>query len=548
MKVFEHPAAIALGAATLSLFYLVGPLVSPTHMQVYHLTGSASAVFIPPVLYLCGLWLCLTLLLKLTAKYRQLQVSVWCCLLFLLPWVVTKNYAFLTGWDIPHWASVLILLLPSMTLLGAVFLCDRSFFDAFRPAQRFASQMLGVLSLLGVAILCQLLWFDWDARSLNHPAALHHELLSTHRPRGPRVIWILLDELSYQQVYGQRFPGLRLPEFDRFANEASVFTRTIPAGIYTEVAVPSLMTGLSLDDIRVSSNGMLMSMHDRDHHGWKPFDPAQTVFQDALDNGYETGVAGWYNPYCRILPSVLDRCYWANRQRVNSEFNSGESLGGNLLSPLRDGLEYVRFCVRRMADRSWDEDREYATRNKERHIDEYRDLYEAADRLLASPSVDFVLLHMPVPHPPGIFDRHKMIFSVKHSSYLDNLVLADQYLAHIRSVLEQEGEWDSSAVIVMGDHSWRTKLLWSKQTGWTREEELASNGTKFDDRPFYAVKLPGQHDGVRIDSPFPAANTRDLLDAIILNKISASEDLQKWVSSHSNRSDLATFDYVRAQR
>ena len=25
-------------------------------------------------------------------------------------------------------------------------------------------------------------------------------------------------------------------------------------------------------------------------------------------------MAGWYNPYCRILVTVLDRCYWTYRE------------------------------------------------------------------------------------------------------------------------------------------------------------------------------------------------------------------------------------------
>ena len=47
----------------------------------------------------------------------------------------------------------------------------------------------------------------------------------------PRVIWILFDELSYQQVYERRLPGLQLPAFDALAAQATVFTHAVPAGI-----------------------------------------------------------------------------------------------------------------------------------------------------------------------------------------------------------------------------------------------------------------------------------------------------------------------------
>ncbi len=71
------------------------------------------------------------------------------------------------------------------------------------------------------------------------------------------------------------------------------------------------MTGILADRISSSSSGFL-SLHNANTNRWQPFDPHQTIFQDALSEGYNTGVVGWFNPYCRILPSVLDRCYWTD--------------------------------------------------------------------------------------------------------------------------------------------------------------------------------------------------------------------------------------------
>ena len=47
---------------------------------------------------------------------------------------------------------------------------------------------------------------------------------------------------------------------------------------------------------------------------------------------------------------------------------------------------------------------------------------------------------MPIPHPYGFYDRKKKAFSTTHTSYIDNLALADGYLAHIRQLLEQKHE------------------------------------------------------------------------------------------------------------
>ncbi len=121
------------------------------------------------------------------------------------------------------------------------------------------------------------------------------------------------------------------------------------------------------------------------------------------------------------------------------------------------------------------------------------DLFVAADQLLNDSSVDFLFLHLPMPHPGGIYDRKTSSFTTHNSSYIDNLALADKSLAHLRHQLEQNGEWDSSAILVMGDHSWRTTLFWSRIVPSGHQKiRAASHGGQFDDRPAYIVKLPNQ--------------------------------------------------------
>jgi len=135
---------------------------------------------------------------------------------------------------------------------------------------------------------------------------------------------------------------------------------------------------------------------------------------------------------------------------------------------------------------------------------------------------------MAIPHPSGIYSRRTRTLVTRNATYIDNLALADLYLAHVRSVLEADGQWDSSAIIIMGDHSWRTER-WVDAPNWTSEEEEASDGHHFDDRPDYIVKLSAQEVGTTINMPFTAVHTRSLLNAIMTNQIVSSEDLSAWV-------------------
>jgi hypothetical protein len=135
---------------------------------------------------------------------------------------------------------------------------------------------------------------------------------------------------------------------------------------------------------------------------------------------------------------------------------------------------------------------------------------------------------MPIPHPNGLYNRHTQSFITRRPSYLDNLALCDLYLAHVRQKLERLGAWDKTTLVLMGDHSWRVQLLWAHFPAWTAEEQIASDGAQFDDRPAYIVKLPHQTTPAQIEFPFAASRTRELLDNLLTGRITTSQQLAEW--------------------
>ena len=298
----------------------------------------------------------------------------------------------------------------------------------------------------------------------------------------------------------------------------------MPEGAYTEEVVPSLITGLPVDSIRVSSDGRRLSLQDPATEKWKTFNPHETVFQDALNEGYSTAVAGWYNPYCRILAKVLDRCFWTFQLPYPGDIVPGQPLIKNILQPV---VHRLNATASFLSTRST-----VLPKNAleaDLHIKDYREVRSAGDAMLADGSANFLFLHIPVPHPWGIYNRQNEVLTSDGGSYIDNLALADRYLAHVRDLLQRRGEWDSSTVVIMGDHSWRTSFIWSKSGDWTPEDETASHSAEFDDRPAYMVKLPQQQQALRIDVPFKAIHTRSLLDALLAGQIHTGEDLNIWV-------------------
>jgi hypothetical protein len=378
-----------------------------------------------------------------------------------------------------------------------------------RHGRQFATVMLGFAALNGVLILTQILWSGWKSRQLDTPKPLHEPAAAS--ANHGRILWIVLDELSYRQIYEHRYPGLKLPAFDRLAAVSTVFTRTVPAGYYTDIVLPSLMTGRHLDSVAAPAAGFPLLLRNASTRAWQPFAPRQTVFQDALNAGYGTAVAGWWNPYCRILSEVLDQCFWTSHSELRGGMYSGQNVISNTESPALNVLQ-------RMPWYSSPPDSTYF------HQIDYRELVAAGDTLLEDRSATFLLLHMPIPHMPGIYNRQTASFATSNSSYLDNLALCDDYLAHVRKELEDNGTWDSTTLVLMGDHSWRI----SGPAGLSPEERAASDGGQFDDRPAYVVKMAHQTTPARIDTRFAALRTRDLFDNLLTGRISTSQQLASW--------------------
>jgi hypothetical protein len=524
VKPLTHPITVAFGLANLYLLDLTGPLISTEHDLVYHLVGSASSVIVPIIVYLITLSLLLTALLYLAERPGPLRVIIWAAFLLALPSILLHTIANFSGIEIPDWVTYSVAVICLLVFIAISFSWKR-FLPRFEAIQRAAAAILGIFAFTGILISVQLVWSGWQARDLNPAPTLHQSQSATPQQPHQRILWILLDELSYQQLYERRFPGLELPAFDRLAAQSTVFTHVVPAGVYTRYILPTLFTGTPSDAVDISARGMLLSLRDPSTGKWAPFRQHETVFQDAIAAGYTTGIAGWYNPYCRIMPEVLDQCFWTYRESTPANLSPNRSLAVDLLRPFRYLWLDTKHLFGHGPGSPTDEHRDIR-----QHSSDYQKLLAAGDAFLNDSSIDFLFLHMPIPHPYGFYDRNKEVFSNKHTSYIDNLALADRYLAHIRSLLERKNQWNSSTIIVMGDHSWRTTQIWKDSMTWTDEDQAASHGGEFDPRPAYIVKLPNQQTGARVDQSFSAVSTRALLDALIRNQIQTPVDLATWTT------------------
>jgi hypothetical protein len=366
------------------------------------------------------------------------------------------------------WAALLLLLLLRFPIW-------------YRRVIRLGDAAGIFLAAFAVCSIVQLLWvLRWKpGRQQIRPAWS----ASTQPPRAhPRVVWIVFDELSYDQIFQHRAHDLALPNFDALRAQSTLYTNMQPIGLKTVKILPSLLSGSAVSDFRYTFANTL-KVHYQNVPGWHVLDGNGTVFHDAQRAGWRTAVVGWYNPYCTIYANALDSCYWINLDRTEGDMAQRDSLWRNTVRPLQDlGVQLVSP---ELADRrSCDFD-------VKQRLQTHLSLQQHAAEVLKQDQADFIFFHFSIPHSPNIWSRVNDQYARGcGSSYLDNLALSDRTLGNLMTMLQQSPRWKDTTVIVQGDHSWRI-MLWDWLAAWTDEDDQASRG-EFDPRPALLIHTAGQ--------------------------------------------------------
>jgi membrane-anchored protein YejM (alkaline phosphatase superfamily) len=149
--------------------------------------------------------------------------------------------------------------------------------------------------------------------------------------------------------------------------------------------------------------------------------------------------------------------------------------------------------------------------------------------LIENNQIRFVFLHLPVPHPPGIYDRQRHLLR-SGGTYLDNMALADDSLGELLQEIDATPSASQTTVIVSSDHSWRIPA-WRHARFWSAEEERASGG-RFDERPVLLIHFPGQKSGNDTHAALPEMLEHDMIADMLRGRIDNPEDLSVFLSQH----------------
>jgi hypothetical protein len=330
----------------------------------------------------------------------------------------------------------------------------------------------------------------------------------------PRVIWLLFDEWDYRLSFVDRPKDLYLPEMDRLKATALSATDAVPPARATALSVPMLLGGERYD--RVTLEGptsiRVTPIGDLDHH--LDWNSRKTIFSEARAMNFNTALAGWYLPYCRVLANELNGCEWVPMEDQRNSIRTN-SLPQAMTDQVRSLFETSLFSPFGQS---------LATQF---HATQYHRLYESARRFMNDPMYGVVFVHMSIPHAPFIYDRKTGLFTGKNSAargYLDNLALLDRTIGEFRRALEQSAQWDSSTILFTTDHYFRSSYLLDG---------------KMDFRIPFMLKLAGQKEAAEYTKRFNTLVSKDLLLEILGQKIQTPQQALQWIGRHRNTQEVS---------
>ena len=492
------------GLASLILVMNYGDLLgggADVRMHVpFKLTGIAAAQLMDIVLLGAVLWAILVPLSR-TKIYRWVKLVlavvvppylIW-RMQALMPFVMSDG---LVPIILAVWAAVLLLLLLRFRRIYNYTMRVGDFIGIFFAAFAVFSavQLLWVMHWKPGPYERHAVWNPVSAPDAVHPARQH-----------PLLVWVVFDELSYDQVFEHRAHDLALPHFDALREMSTTFTNVQPVGYKTVKIIPSLLTGRTIDDYRFRFNNSFV-VHYEGEHGWQPVAGRDTVFGDAHNAGWRTAAVGWYNPYCTIYGDALDDCYFMNLDRIDGLMSQRDTFVKNMWSPLEQMVREIRAPAKA--------DRRGCNYDVKQRLSTDLDLQSHWVELLKTDQADFVFLHLSVPHSPNVWSRMNDAYTqLCDSSYLDNLALADRVLGQMMEMLQSSPRWKDTTMIVEGDHGWRIDL-WDWLPSWTQEDDAASRGV-FDPRPAVLIHQAGQTAPQTVTTLWPLENVHGVVEQVI---------------------------------
>jgi hypothetical protein len=349
----------------------------------------------------------------------------------------------------------------------------------------------------------------------------------------PRIVWIVMDEFDYRLAFDARPAGIALPALDRLREEAFFATQARPPAWRTLLSIPAMINGervIAADPISRNELGIYLETGE-DAVSWSK---TSNLFTRARKRGLNVSVVGFYHPYCELFSKLISECTVADFFTRWDRRNFSETLGDQWAEWITR-IPVLAAPWNALSLPHWGSARK-VTFLKETLLELHETLMRGVRQTLDRQDLQLQLIHLAVPHPPGIYDRRENKISLAaDANYIDNLELADRVLGQIRADAEKAGIWEDTTWILTSDHWWKSEF-WKTQPGWTEEEESLATGETDQRVPFF-VKIAGATDTVEYPAPLEIVIIPRLIEALWDGSIKSHQELSRWLLLHPSREE-----------
>jgi hypothetical protein len=405
--------------------------------------------------------------------------------------LIVLNFARITYETVDRWTDAIGR--PGLVVLVVLILAAS--FGWPLPALRAIRGIALLASPLAVLTLASALWMFLELAGGPIWRRVDPDPLKGTAPSLRRVVWLLFEELDQGITFEARPAGLELPELDRLRRESVYADAARPPAGTTEVSMPALITGRPVVAVApLSPNDLELTFADGKTTRWSAH---PNVFSRARVLGYDTALIGWHLPYPRVLGAALGMSDW--RPSVAYEQTRGDTFSEafrNQWGSLAPPLHARRLLSQRFAE-----------------------LGDLALRTATNGRFGLVLLHLPLPQPPGIYDRAtgrltSWNFTGMEAEYLDNLALADRVVGELRRGLDRARLGDRTWIVLSSDR-------------WRRPSKHYEGPV--DHRVPLLVRPPDGGRTAHVDDAFNTLGTHDLVLAILRGSISDTAGAAAWL-------------------
>ena len=292
-----------------------------------------------------------------------------------------------------------------------------------------------------------------------------------------------------------------MPVIDHLASNSFAGTHALAAlagmpvpQMATVDAIPSLLYGKRLVNSRIEGAATRqIAFSDRTS---TVLGSGDNIFARFRAQGWNTALAGWYLPYCRLFNQQLTDCYWDDM--YEQWLSARPDFAGAAIDETRQLFETRMFSVFG------------PSLVNVRHVAEYESLRAAALRYAADPAMGLAFVHFNIPHVPYFYDPK--IGRLGHYGYSDTLYndalqRVDATVGEILSAINHAGLDSKTAIILSSDHPLRT--------------------TSQDPYVPYIVHLPDEASGFIYAQEFSTIKTADLALAIAGGEVKSPADVVK---------------------